>query len=256
MNNGLQFGSEGPMMSGTWWNPQTGHKFTVRDCYFLDNQFMVLTTDGQQLDYNTIQNYVQCTDDQGKEIDPPASPVSTAAEAPLPKEVSDMIEMLPEDQEIISKSLGNLNDRHIAPAGEHGSTLHATQTLGYMQVVPNSAYAVDESDYKMIDRVLSRHDGPEMNAEIVWNKLPRKQIDTLVNVLGIDPKTVAMYYLAKLDMSLIYKVIESKMTKYIADLVGEEYEESVETTASTEEPAALTKEAARTPTKRNKTKKS
>lgn len=54
-------------MKGTWVNPKTGHKFTVRDCYFENNQFMVQTTDGQILDYNTIQNYVQCTDKEGKD---------------------------------------------------------------------------------------------------------------------------------------------------------------------------------------------
>ena len=38
---GIQFGMEGPQMTGTWINPQTGHKFTVRDCMFQDGQLCV-----------------------------------------------------------------------------------------------------------------------------------------------------------------------------------------------------------------------
>ena len=31
MNNGIMFGTGGPMMTGTWYNPATGDSFTVRD---------------------------------------------------------------------------------------------------------------------------------------------------------------------------------------------------------------------------------
>ena len=46
MNTGLTFGSEGPMMEGTWYNTRTGDSFTVRDSFFEDNQFVITTTDG------------------------------------------------------------------------------------------------------------------------------------------------------------------------------------------------------------------
>ena len=53
--SGIMMSADGaPMMSGTWVNPQTGHEFTVRDCFFQDGNFMVQTTDGRMLDYNTI----------------------------------------------------------------------------------------------------------------------------------------------------------------------------------------------------------
>ena len=37
INSGLTFGSEGPIIDGTWYNPQTGDSFTVRDSFFGQN---------------------------------------------------------------------------------------------------------------------------------------------------------------------------------------------------------------------------
>ena len=58
-NNGITFGSDGPMMDGTWYNPKTGDSFTVRNTFFEDNQFIIQTTDGRVLNYEQIQNYVK-----------------------------------------------------------------------------------------------------------------------------------------------------------------------------------------------------
>ena len=52
---GINFNMEGPIMDGTWYNPNTGDSFTVRDSFFEDNQFMVSTMDGRVLNYNQIQ---------------------------------------------------------------------------------------------------------------------------------------------------------------------------------------------------------
>ena len=58
-HQGIVFDTQGPVMSGTWYNPKTGDSFTVRDSFFQDNQFVVTTTDGRMLSYNQIQHYVQ-----------------------------------------------------------------------------------------------------------------------------------------------------------------------------------------------------
>ena len=55
MNNGLMFGMEGPNMEGTWYNPQTGDSFTVRNSFFQDNQYLVQTTDGRVLTYEQLE---------------------------------------------------------------------------------------------------------------------------------------------------------------------------------------------------------
>ena len=50
---------EGPILTGNWYNPKTGDSFTVRDTYFEDNNFYVITTDGRRMDYNLMSQYVQ-----------------------------------------------------------------------------------------------------------------------------------------------------------------------------------------------------
>ena len=41
MNNGIMFGAQGPMMTGTWYNPNNGDSFTVRDCFFENNLYCI-----------------------------------------------------------------------------------------------------------------------------------------------------------------------------------------------------------------------
>ena len=236
---GVQFGAEGPMMTGTWVNPQTGHKFTVRDCFFQDGQFTVQTTEGQLLDYNTIQNYVQCVDANGKATEPDAT--MTSKSGSIPPEVAALVGedlMLPEDAQA-AKGLGNLNNpRHIAPANERTVT-----TQGYTQIVE----PIDQ-DLAMVDRVLRRHAIPDFEANLVWD-CPVKQIETLIDVLGIDPETIAKYYIDKLNKDAIFENIKFKLAGYIREQWGPK----ITTTAASIETAEAPTEPK--PHKQTKTKK-
>lgn len=223
---GVQFGADGPMMTGTWVNPQTGHKFTVRDCFFQDNQFMVQTTDGQMLDYNTIQNYVQYVDANGNAVEPDTTMAPKSGS--LPPEVAALVGedlMIPEDAQA-TKGLGNLNTpRHIAPANEH-----TIATQGYMQVVE----PIDQ-DLAMVDRVLRRHAIPDFEANLVWD-CPVKQIETLIEVLGIDPETIAKYYIDKLNKDAIFEGIKFKLAGYIREQWGPKITTSSASTETVEVP--------------------
>lgn len=232
---GIQFNGEGPVMSGTWFNPQTGHRFTVRDCFFQDGQFMVQTTDGQMLDYNTVQNYVQANDQNGKPIEPPTMKQNSSTQ--IPKEVAEMVGvdenyMIPEDQHI-SKGLGNINDsnRHFGPG-----TIHT--------IDPNPTTRVTDPDTEMIDRVLKRFDLPRIEASIAW-ETPVKQIETLVDVLGIDPVKIADYYCDKLDMPAIIANIRTQLSLYIKHIVDtstiESVKQDIPVAAETETPRPKTK---------------
>lgn len=224
---GVQFGAEGPMMTGTWFNPATGHKFTVRDCFFQDGQFMVQTMEGQVLDYNTIQNYVQCSDADSKAIEPTPAMTTPKTEA-LPPEVAALVGedlMIPEDEQA-SRGLGNLNGpRHIAPASGH-----TIATQGYMQVVE----PIDQ-DLAMVDRVLRRHSIPDFEANLVWD-CPVKQIETLIEVLGIDPETIAKYYIDKLNKDVIFEGIKIKLADYIREQWGPKVTTTTASTVAPTEP--------------------
>lgn len=197
-DNGIAFGAEGPMMTGTWVNPKTGHKFTVRDCFFQDNQFMVQTTDGQLLDYNTIQHYVQSVNKPGESISTPKTAASD-----IPAEVSALLaeptssiptDVLPDEMTLI-KGLGNINDR----------------TPSQPAPSPESA------DQIMIERVLRKFPKPQIEASILW-ETPERQIDTLVNVLGIESSDIADYYINTLNATAIMEVVRAQLSAHIQQI--------------------------------------
>lgn len=211
-SNGIAFGGDGPVMSGTWINPSTGHKFTVRDCFFQDGQFMVQTTSGQMLDYNTVQNYVQCTDAQGKEVAVPTDMVQPKTTKPqIPAEVASLIEgpheseyMIPEDTHI---GLGNVHSRSQA-------ALNTAAEGGHRGPVGAKGLDGGDPDQLMIARVLRKHPSPDIESNIIW-EVPERQIDTLINVLGVDSDAVAEYYTNMLDPETIMEHIKKTLTKHI-----------------------------------------
>ena len=208
-DNGIAFGAEGPMMTGTWVNPKTGHTFTVRDCFFQDNQFMVQTTDGQLLDYNTIQHYVQSVNKPGESI---STPKTTASD--IPAEVSALLaeptssiptDVLPDEMTLI-KGLGNINDR----------------TPSQPAPSPESA------DQIMIERVLRKFPKPQIEASILW-ETPERQIDTLVNVLGIESSDIADYYINTLNATAIMEVVRVQLSAHIQQIAEGKPEAPAET---------------------------
>lgn len=224
-SDGIMFAGDGPVMSGTWQNPQTGHKFTVQDSFFQDGQLMVQTTGGQLLDYNTIQNYIQCTDDKGNNVNVPTQTPMPGSKKKqgmdVPSEVASMVlpegpagagedEFLTAEDMAMVKGLGSLN----------GPSVVAPEK-------PSVAGTPVSEDYKMIDRVLSRHSIPELNAEIVWPNAPKKQIDTLVDILGVDPEEIADYYISKLDREAVFEAMKAGVAKYIKDIIMPEKSQGV-----------------------------
>lgn len=219
MNNGIQFMGDGPMMHGTWYNPSTGHKFTVRDCFFQDGQFIVQTTDGQMLDYNTIQNYVQATDAQGREVnDRPLVESKTPKKETLPPEVAALVDdtlssdsqyILPEDEMILS---GN----------------PATNMVNPPRYQPDERYIQTsmDPDMPMVERVLKRFKDITPTISIDYTQLPKKQLDTLVDILGIDPQTIAEYYIKKLDLSKIGEEIKQSIAEAVEKCLNSEMYES------------------------------
>ena len=187
MMNGMMFGGEGPVMQGTWYNPKTGDAFTVRDSFFEDNQYVVTTTDGRYLNYNQIQNYVQSDMplEQLKKQMKPQQP----AKNEIPAELKDLIEtedtvesmMSPEDAALITggRSLGNLNDRHIAPASEHQIKLPVTQD------VPSNI------NYSIIEKALKNASKPEIKVDVFWDVYSENQIDRLTDVDNINMYDIA-----------------------------------------------------------------
>lgn len=220
MQNGMTFGSEGPLVQGTWINPNTGDSFTVRDSFFEDNQYVVTTTDGRYIRYDQLQYYIQA-DPKSVEGIKQAAANKVKAE-PLPTEVSNLIAtdddhvaetmITPEDYQLIygtpnygktgrepiTKSLGNLNDntRHIAPAHAH------------KPVMTEGTALPDDMNRAIIKKALNNTEQPKFKVTVDWDKYPAKQIEMLYDIMGISEEDILEWYLDNIQMTDIVTAIK------------------------------------------------
>ena len=198
MNNGIMFGTGGPVMTGTWYNPNTGDSFTAKDCFFENNQYVIATTDGRLLGYDVIQNYIQS--------EKPINIPKKHQEDVLPDEVANLIDDTPvaiEDNDLFV-------DTDI-----YGTTPAAPVTLGNLNVPKSSpAVATNES---IIAKALAKSSKPEVVADIKWIDFPKKQIEMLSEIMEIDTKEIVEWYARQLDTTAIAVAIHNSIVRYIND---------------------------------------
>lgn len=219
---GMTFGSEGPLVQGTWINPNTGDSFTVRDSFFEDNQYVVTTTDGRYIRYDQLQYYIQADPKAIDSIKQAAA--NKVKEEPLPTEVSNLIAtdehhvaetmITPEDYELIygtpnygktgrepiaiAKTLGNLNDgtRHIAPAHAHAP------------VMTEGIALPEDMNRAIIKKALNNTEQPKFKVTVDWDKYPAKQIEMLYDIMGISEEDILEWYLDNIQMTDIVTSIK------------------------------------------------
>ena len=193
-NSGVMFGMDGPNMEGTWYNPQTGDSFTVRNSFFEDSQYIVQTTDGRILNYNQIQNYIQS--DKPIEMPKPESKKSND----LPAEVAELLaddytDLESEAMSLITpKPLGNLAQPTPAPV---------------MEVSPRGVDSV------VIERALNKCSLPNLQVGIEWDNFPVNEVKFLIDMMDVDLDDVIGYYLNKVDIESTTKMIHEVLRSHI-----------------------------------------
>jgi hypothetical protein len=223
---GMMFGGEGPVMQGTWYNPQTGDAFTVRDSFFEDNQYVVTTTDGRYLNYNQLQSYVQS--DMKLEDLKKAKANAKPKEEVLPDEVSNLISgddntlidelIIPEDMNILTKpqsQLGNIYTNNIKDT-------NSTNT--------NTVMTPANMNAAIIEKALGNTAKPKIIVDVDWSDYPAKQIEMLHDIMSISEEEIVEWYLDNIQMTeLVEAVKESiknnivgKKTITITGTVGDE----------------------------------
>ena len=199
-----RFTNDGPMMSGTWYNPTNGDSFTVADSFFQDNQYIVKTTDGRLLDYNFIQHYIK----SDKPI--PKQPTEQKKEK-LPEEVANLLvnnddDILEEDLQLISNNnLGNLKDN------QRNNPSQKTHTQPTTNI---------STELVIVQKALSKTSEPLMNIDITWNNFPSKEIGLLTEVMDINVDDVISYYLSQIDMQGIYNNLATCLIEFIKNKLG------------------------------------
>ena len=194
MNNGINFSADGPIMEGTWQNMETGDYFEVRDFYIQDGVFTVQATDGRIFDYNTLQNYVKV--DTPMNIKPEKQikqPKQLPAELASELEPSGDLDLLPEDANLIN---GTLNTP-VTP-------------------VPRASQVIEDDDVKLINRVLARvKTVPEFDYKINWKNFPHKQMEMLVDYMGVPVEKICNYYIDKMSIEDVRKTLSEMLVSHI-----------------------------------------
>lgn len=196
---------EGPILTGNWYNPKTGDSFTVRDTYFEDNNFYVITTDGRRMDYNLMSQYVQ----SDKPIPKMEEPKQQTQQ--IPQEVLSQMEsntdddfMTDEDRALINGVTGELKGSKVniqQPTSIHPKPI-VTQGQG------------EDEDSMLIRRILKRATLPSVDCRITWKNFPLKQFDML-DMMAVDIDKIADYYLSNINLEEIIEIVKKGILEYI-----------------------------------------
>lgn len=202
MHNGLMFGMEGPNMEGTWYNPKTGDSFTVRNSFFQDNQYLVQTTDGRVLDYNTLQNYVQSDRPIEMPKPQPQQEILPAEVENLLESPTEMYDILPEDLNMInsSKSLGNL----ATSTGQVSND--PVVSIPYTQV---------DQNFAMIEKALAKKSLPEIQVAIDWQSFPRREMDMLIDIMDVNMDEIVNWYTNQIDIEYLSDCLKEVIKDHI-----------------------------------------
>lgn len=203
-------------VSGTWMNPTTGHKFTVKDCVFENDELLIISTDGQHISGRMFADYVQ---DTGKDASGQAVPslgnLSTPVSTP-PVIVGD----IPYEGQSsrADAPFGEFSREVSVDISDHSLQDEAAELLQGgasepRRFNPNLLEGVTHKnmDLEMVTRVLRKHDLPTIET-LKWNK-PTKQIDTLTDILGIDMETIVEYYVNRINPEELVSMVKEYLRK-------------------------------------------
>jgi hypothetical protein len=196
MNNNITFGIDGPMMSGKWYNPKTGDTFTVRETFFEDNELIIQAMDGRVFKFDRIQDYIQSN---GNEEFKQPEPQPRQSNNDIPSEILDMIE----DTSYI--------DELITP-------MPYSQPQSFISQQPMSNpldRPVKSTNTTIIERALNNKKDPKIHCDIKWKDMPLNEINTLIDMLGIEKEEIVEWYVNKLDINSIVECVKNDLKEYI-----------------------------------------
>lgn len=229
---------DGPMVTGTWYNPKTGHSFTAKDTYFEDDKMYVITTDGQRLDYNMLSQYVQSNKPEEDRKDFANQPKPAASV--LPPEVAAVVlpptGSQPEQPANFDDSLLTPEDKALL-AGERQYTPMSEAKPRPELNLPAVNAPVEDEDDLLVRRLLKRAPGPDVTCSVVFEKFPREQM-RMLDMMGVDPEKIADYYMKDVNLQSIQEIIRQTLTSTIEKLLADQGKSFQIVTA----PAVLTEE--------------
>lgn len=209
-------------VSGTWMNPNTGHKFTVKDCVFENGELLIISTDGQHISGRMFADYVQDTgkdangqpirDANGQAV-PSLGNLSTPVSTP-PVIVGDLLVT----EESLDAPFGEFSREVSVDISDDSLQDEANELLQGKATEPRrfdpnllEGVTHKNMDLEMVTRVLRKHPLPTIET-LKWNK-PTKQIETLTDILGIDMETIVEYYVNRINPEELVSMVKEYLRK-------------------------------------------
>ena len=217
---GMFFNGESPIMTGTWYNPENGDSFTVRDTFFEDDQMVIQTMDGRMLNYNYIQNYVQ-SDGPIPEIDKKPKNEELPAEVANILASDDETGILPEDLALIN-GLGNMHMSSPAPQT-------SVNNMVYNPLPVNTNISI-------IEKALSKRSLPDIQVTIDWKDFPKQEINMLMDLMDIRKEEIIDWYVSQLDVAAIMECLKQTVNDYSMEQISGDKPESHNTPAMEDKP--------------------
>ena len=205
-------------VSGTWMNPSTGHKFTVKDCIFENGELLIISTDGQHISGRMFADYVR---DMGKDAN--GQPIRDAGGPTVPSlgnlstPVSTppvIVGNLPVTEESLESPEDDASQNDGMTLQDEANELLQGNVTEPRRFDPNLLEGVVHKpvnmDLEMVTRVLRKHPLPTIET-LKWNK-PVKQIETLTDILGIDMETIVEYYVNRINPEELVAMVKEYLT--------------------------------------------
>ena len=208
---GISFNIDGPIMSGTWYNPKTGDSFTVRDTYFEDNNYLVITTDGRRMDYNVIQNYVK----SDSPIPKMEQPKKTAQQVKIGNIQETSSSIVPQDlsgDDFILEDDMLLLQTKTAPQNEFVSSIPKTM----FPIMP----PVVSDNYKIIEKAFSKVKAPKFDIIVKWTDFPKQEIEMLSSIMDVPMDEIKEFIFEKYINDTYKEKMKDKLNIITNDNMG------------------------------------
>lgn len=262
MINGMDGG--GPMLTGTWFNPQTGDYFEVVDSYFENDDCVVVTNNGRKYNYDTLQDYVQ-TKESTKILEQRKQEIIAKNKVINSKSNNVSLNQLDEVMTFGKTQTDESKNNFAIPEDELNDIISkpfnyttASTTIRTDVAVAERPLSYESSNIKdeqIIARALDKAESPEITIDLAYSNYPEKEISMLVDIMNVDINDIAtwMYnhYFAKNFKTIIINKIVEKLQNPQTISYKEPVDEVIEEASQVETPVVEVEEK---PKKRRKTK--
>lgn len=209
-------GGGGPMISGQWINQKTGEQVTVRDSYMDGENMFVVLTNGQTLNMDEFQDYIQMSDDaydeRGNKLSSNAHS-KPAVKTPVndPQVIFDGMSVIAPSvpssdlqKQIMSSEAESLGIKYPADI-ETAETVHMTVDTG------------NNEQEQMIMKILDKTDAPTISFNVSWEAYPVNEFKMLKDYFDISDdeiaKAIIKKYVNKEDIDKIVTEWVNKVQK-------------------------------------------